>query len=69
MDATEKNVCNGRTSWGWKDTEGSGSDLSCCPAEGVDGALCFSLPPSSILTLEGIRKGKGERDDSAVGWK
>lgn len=44
---------------------------SCRPSEGVGGAPCFSLPPLSLLILEGIRKGKGERerDDSAFGLK
>lgn len=33
------------------------------------GTLCLSLPPSILLILEGIRKGKGESDDSAFGPK
>lgn len=65
-----KHGCNRKTFLMGKETEGSGCHPCWGPSEGVNGALCLSLPPSILLILEGIRKGKGERDDdSAFGPK
>lgn len=52
-----------------KEAEGSGHHHCWGPSEGVGGALSLSLPPLILLILEGIRKGKGESNDSAFGPK